>query len=54
MKVRIIGVLLLVVGFFMISYIDHETVDIFSGIIIGVGLGFSITGRFKKRKTFFK
>ena len=52
MKVRILGIILLLVGFFMLSAFDHDAVDIFAGIITGVGLGFTITGRFKKRKTF--
>ncbi|SHG36956.1 hypothetical protein SAMN05444483_11025 [Salegentibacter echinorum] len=51
MKVRIIGIILLLVGFIMISFIDHDMIDIFSGIVTGVGLGFTITGRFKKCKS---
>lgn len=50
MKVRILGIILLLVGLFTISIFDHDAVDIFAGTLTGVGLGFTIMGRFKKRK----
>jgi len=53
-KVRITGVILLLTGISMIIFLENEKFDILSGLLLGVGLGFTITGKFNRRKSLSK
>ena len=53
-KVRITGIILLLIGISMIIFLENEKFDILSGLLLGVGLGFTITGKFNRRKSFSK
>lgn len=47
-KTRIIGLVLLLIGVIFQLTIEHDTIDFISGLLIGIGIGLTITGRFKK------
>ena len=48
-KTRIIGLVLLLIGVIVQLTIEHDTTDFISGLLIGIGIGLTITGRFKRR-----
>jgi drug/metabolite transporter (DMT)-like permease len=47
-RVRIFGTLLLLIGVFLLSYLDNEGIDFVSGILVGLGIGLILTGRILK------
>ena len=47
-RVRIFGTILLLIGVFLLSYLDNEGIDFVSGILVGLGIGLIITGRILK------
>jgi len=53
-KARITGILLLIIGICMIYFLENEKFDFFSGALVGLGIGLSIIGRFKPRKSLSK
>ncbi|WP_194851867.1 hypothetical protein [Nonlabens antarcticus] len=48
--IRIVGVLLLITAIVLQVTLEHDAVDFVSGILVGSGLIFAITGRFRSRK----
>ncbi len=44
-KVRIIGLLILLVGIGIRFILKHDTIDFVSGLLIGLGIGLTIVGR---------
>ncbi|MDT0678822.1 hypothetical protein [Autumnicola musiva] len=51
-NVRINGIILITIGIATMYFLEDEKFDILSGIILGLGLGLTITGRYRKRKKF--
>jgi drug/metabolite transporter (DMT)-like permease len=47
-RVRIFGTILLLIGVFLLSYLDNEGIDFVSGILVGLGIGLILTGRILK------
>tara|TARA_B100000949_G_C14230545_1_gene428735 strand:+ start:491 stop:640 length:150 start_codon:yes stop_codon:yes gene_type:complete len=47
-KVRIIGLGILIIGAIAQLFIENETIDFFSAVLIGAGIGLLLTGRIKK------
>jgi hypothetical protein len=45
---------LLIIGISMQYFLESEKFDMLPGLILGVGLGLTITGRFRKQKNFSK
>jgi len=44
-KIRIIGLLILVLGIIVQFTLENDTSDFISGILFGVGIGLTITGK---------
>ena len=53
-KVRINGIILIIIGISTMYFLEDEKFDILSGIILGLGLGLTITGRYRKSKKFLE
>ncbi|WP_179008584.1 hypothetical protein [Winogradskyella forsetii] len=51
---RITGLVLFILGICMISLVENEKFDFLSGILLGLGLGLTVIGRFKRRKSILK
>lgn len=49
-KIRLVGIILLFFGVIIQFIIENNTTDFISGLLIGAGLGFTITGKFNKQK----
>lgn len=49
-KIRIIGLLLLIVGIFSQLMIENDLTDFISGVLIGAGLGLLLIGGKSKPK----
>ncbi|MFH6769154.1 hypothetical protein V8G56_10440 [Gaetbulibacter aquiaggeris] len=47
-RVRIFGTIILLIGVFLLSYLDKEGIDFVSGILVGLGIGLILTGRILK------
>jgi len=47
-RVRIFGTIILLIGVFLLSYLDNEGIDFVSGILVGLGIGLILTGRILK------
>ena len=51
-KIRINGIILIVIGISTMYFSENEKFEILAGIVLGLGLGLTITGRYRKRKSF--
>ncbi len=49
-KIRILGLLLLITGLTIMYIYDNSGLDFISGILVGAGLIWTITGQIKFRK----
>jgi len=47
-KVRIIGLVILILGIIIQFTIENDAIDLISGILIGIGIGLLLTGRIGK------
>ena len=47
-RIRIIGAIILLIGILLNIYLENEVVDFLSGLLIGLGIGLILTGRFSK------
>lgn len=43
---RIIGVVILIIGVIVRFFLENDVTDFISGILVGLGIGLLITGRF--------
>ncbi|MCC4229313.1 hypothetical protein [Zunongwangia profunda] len=50
-KIRIVGVIFLIVGLVLTFFLRHTEVYFFAGILMGLGLLWAITGKTKRTKT---
>jgi uncharacterized membrane protein (UPF0136 family) len=49
-KIKILGLLLLLTGFTIGYFYDNSSLDFLSGILVGAGIIWTITGQIKFRK----
>jgi len=49
-KIRVLGVIMLLLGIFLVNYSDEKTIEFASGLLIVLGIGLIITGRIFKNK----
>ena len=49
-KIRVLGIIMLLLGIFLVNYSDEKTIEFASGLIIVLGIGLIITGRIFKNK----
>ncbi len=47
-KVRIIGLVILILGIIIQFTLENDAIDMISGVLIGFGIGLLITGRIGK------
>ena len=50
-KIRIVGIIFVITGLVLTYYLRNTEVYFFSGILIGIGLLWSITGKTKRTQT---
>lgn len=48
-KMRIIGLIMLVIGIIIQFILENDATDFISGLLIGIGIGFILTGRIRKQ-----
>lgn len=47
-KIRIVGLIILILGIAIMQYVDHDLASFFSGMLIGIGAIMLLLGRIGK------
>ena len=53
-KIRIIGLVILLIGIVIKFVVENDAIDFISGILIGAGIGLLMTGKVGKTKNWTK
>ncbi len=48
-KARILGGILIIIGGISIFVFDNDEIGLFPGLLLGLGIGFVLTGRFSSK-----